>query len=73
MTIVNDDSSIINKRSFKVIDDPRVIISDCNRFIIQATGLVFTVTLVVVMLSVVMPSVAAPHKRQHCGGETRNV
>jgi len=36
--IVNDESSVVSKRSFKLIDDPRVIIHDCHRFIIQATG-----------------------------------
>jgi hypothetical protein len=38
LTIMNDDSSIVNKGSFKLIDDARVIIYDRNRFIIQATG-----------------------------------
>ncbi len=39
VTIVNDDSSvIISKWSFKLIDNPRVVIYDRNRFIIQATG-----------------------------------
>jgi len=37
-TIVNDDSSIIRKWSFKLIGDPRVIIYNCHGFIIQATG-----------------------------------
>ena len=37
VTIVNDDSSIIIKLSFKLIDDPRVIIYDRKRFTIQAT------------------------------------
>ncbi len=36
--IVNDDSSIVSKWGFKLIDDPRVIIYDRHRFIIQATG-----------------------------------
>jgi len=36
--IINDNSSIIYKLSFKLIDDARVIIYDRNRFIIQATG-----------------------------------
>jgi hypothetical protein len=35
--IKNDDSSVINKRSFKLIGDARVVIYNCNRFIIQAT------------------------------------
>ncbi len=38
MTIVNDDYSIVSKWSFKLSDDPRVVIYDCHRFIIQATG-----------------------------------
>jgi hypothetical protein len=37
-TIVNDDSSIVSKGSLKLIDDPRVIIYDHNKFIIKATG-----------------------------------
>ncbi len=37
VTIVNDDSSIISKWSFKLSDDPRVVIYDCHTFIIQAT------------------------------------
>jgi hypothetical protein len=39
--IVNDNSSIINKWSFKLIDDARVVIYDRNRFMIQATGVNF--------------------------------
>jgi len=38
VTSVNDDSSVVSKWSFKLIDDPRVIIYDCHRFIIQATS-----------------------------------
>ncbi len=38
VTIINDNSSIISKWSFKLIDDPRVIIYDCHRFILQAAG-----------------------------------
>ncbi len=38
VTIINDDSSVINKWSFKLIDDARVVIYDRNKFIIQATG-----------------------------------
>jgi len=34
--IVNDDSSIINKWRFKLIDDAKVVIYDRNRFIKQA-------------------------------------
>jgi len=36
--IVNDDSSIVSKWSFKLIDNPIVVIYDHHRFIIQATG-----------------------------------
>ncbi len=39
--IVNDNSTIINKWSFKLIDDARVVIYDRNRFMIQATGVNF--------------------------------
>ncbi len=39
VTIVNDDSSVINKWSFKLIDDPRIVIYDRHKFIIQATDL----------------------------------
>jgi hypothetical protein len=34
--IVNDDSIIVSDWSFKLIDDPRVVIYDCHRFILQA-------------------------------------
>ncbi len=37
VTIVNDDSSIVSKQSFKFIDNPRVVY-DRLRFIVQATG-----------------------------------
>ncbi len=36
--IVNDDSSILSKWSFKLNDDPRAVIYDCHKFIIQATA-----------------------------------
>jgi hypothetical protein len=38
VTIVIDNSSIISKWSFKLIDDPSIVIYDRHRFIIQATG-----------------------------------
>jgi len=38
VTIVNDNSSVISKRSFKLIDDPKVVNYNHQRFIIQATG-----------------------------------
>jgi hypothetical protein len=37
VTIINDDSIVVSDRSFKLIDDPRVVIYDRHRFIIQAT------------------------------------
>ncbi len=37
VTVVNDDSSVISKWSFKLIDDPRVVIYNHHRFILQAT------------------------------------
>jgi hypothetical protein len=37
--IINDDSSIIIKWSFKLIDAARGIIYDCHMFILQAPGL----------------------------------
>jgi hypothetical protein len=36
-TVINDDSSIINKFEASLADDARVIIYDCHRFIVQAT------------------------------------
>ncbi len=36
--IVNNDSSIINKLENSLIDDARVVIYDCHRFIVQAVG-----------------------------------
>ncbi len=38
MTIVNDDSSIINKLGASLTDDARVVIYDGDMFIVQATG-----------------------------------
>jgi len=38
VTIINDDSSVGNKWSFKLIDDTRVVMYDHHKFIIQATG-----------------------------------
>ncbi len=40
MTIVNDDSRVINKLEASLTDDARVIIYDHHMFIIQATGLI---------------------------------
>ncbi len=41
ITIVNDDSSIINNWHLSLTDDARVAIYDCNMFILQATGVIF--------------------------------
>jgi hypothetical protein len=38
ITIVNDDSSVVNKLETLLIDDARVVIYDCRMFITQATG-----------------------------------
>ncbi len=38
ITIVNDDSRIINKLETSLTDDARVIIYDHHMFIVQATG-----------------------------------
>ncbi len=42
VTIINYDASVISKWSFKLIDDPRVVIYNRHRFIIQATGQAFS-------------------------------
>ncbi len=38
MMIVNDDSSVVIKWSFKLIDATRGVIYDHHMFIVQATG-----------------------------------
>ena len=38
MTIVNDDSRVINKLETSPTDDARVVIYDTRMFIVQATG-----------------------------------
>ncbi len=38
MTIVNDDSRVINKLEISLTDDARVVIYDRHIFIVQATG-----------------------------------
>ncbi len=37
MTIINDDSRVINKLETSLTDDARVVIYECNMFIVQAT------------------------------------
>ncbi len=38
MTIVNDDSRVINKLETSLTDNARVIIYNCHMFMAQATG-----------------------------------
>ncbi len=38
MTIVNDDSCVINKLETSLTDNARVVIYDHHMFIVQATG-----------------------------------
>ncbi len=38
MTIVNDDSRVINKLEASITDDNRVVFYDHHMFIVQATG-----------------------------------
>ena len=40
MTIINDDTRIVNKLDASLTDDARVIIYNCHMFIVQATELV---------------------------------
>ncbi len=42
MTIVNDDSGVVNKLEASLTDDARVIIYDCHMFMVQAIGLMFS-------------------------------
>jgi hypothetical protein len=37
MTIINDDSRVVNELEASLTDDARVIIYDCRMFIVQAT------------------------------------
>ncbi len=38
MTIVNDDSRVVNKLEASLTDDARVVIYDCHMFTVQATS-----------------------------------
>ncbi len=44
MTIVNDDSGVVNKLEASLTDDAKVVIYDRHIFIVQATGLQFLVS-----------------------------
>ena len=39
VTIINDDSSVINKLETLLTGNARAVIYDCHMFIVQATGL----------------------------------
>ena len=38
ITIVNDNSKVVNKLETSLTDDASVVIYDCHMFIVQATG-----------------------------------
>ncbi len=40
ITIVNDDSSVVNKFEASLTDDTRVVIDDHHMFIVQAAGFI---------------------------------
>jgi hypothetical protein len=42
MTIVNDDSRVVNELEASLTDDARVVIYDHHMFIVQATDVIFT-------------------------------
>ncbi len=44
MTIINNDSRVINKLEASLTDDARVVIYDRHMFIVQATGVCLTKT-----------------------------
>ncbi len=43
MTIIDDNSRVINKLEASLTDNARVVIYDCHMFIVQTTGLIFDV------------------------------
>jgi hypothetical protein len=43
MTIVDDDSRVVNKLEASLTDNARVVIYDRHMFIVQITGLIFDV------------------------------
>jgi hypothetical protein len=44
VTIINDDSRVINKLEASLTDDSRVIVYDHHMFIVQATAKVGTIS-----------------------------
>jgi hypothetical protein len=49
ITIKNDDSSIVNMWLESFTDGTKVVIYDCNMFIIQATGFIVQSTLIMIV------------------------
>jgi hypothetical protein len=60
LTIVKDNSSVVNKLETSLIDDARVIIYDRHMFIVQATKLVNTRRLTVLILPFFKDSLQKP-------------
>ncbi len=58
--IINDDSTFVSKRIFELSDDPRVVIYDCHRFIIQATGQIFEFVKLILFLKMYFGGGLAP-------------
>ncbi len=50
MTIINDDSRVINKLETSLTDDARVVIYDCHMFIVQATGSRLTLGMIIITM-----------------------
>jgi hypothetical protein len=59
MMIVNDDSRIISKLEASFTDDARVVIYDCQMFIVQATDVISN-------LNFVMKPLNEMHETAHC-------
>ncbi len=59
MTIVNDDSRVINKLEASLTDDARVVIYDCHTFMVQASSLMFSNKSVQQMLDSTGPNALA--------------
>ncbi len=43
VTVVNNDSRVVNKLEASLNDDARVVIYDCHMFIVKATGRIFII------------------------------
>ncbi len=56
MTIVNDDSRVVNKLEASLTDDTRVVIYYHHMFIVQATGMRKTLSSVESVFSMIKPS-----------------